>query len=68
LHEGRAQPRPRYGRAALASWVSRIEQHFAASPAYVYCNNDSGGAAVVDAVAFAAIARRRGREVTRTPS
>lgn len=68
LHEGRAQPRPRYGRAALASWVSRIEQQFAASPAYVYFNNDSGGAAVVDAAGFAAIARRRGLEVTRTPS
>jgi hypothetical protein len=33
----------------------------------VFFNNDPGGAAVIDAEAFAALARRRGFEVTRTP-
>ncbi|MEH1095155.1 DUF72 domain-containing protein [Micromonospora sp. CPCC 205739] len=67
LHEGRAQPWPRYGRAALASWVRRLGEAFDdAEPAYVYFNNDPGGAAVVDAMAFARLARRAGRTVSRT--
>ncbi|GAB1641170.1 DUF72 domain-containing protein [Krasilnikovia sp. MM14-A1259] len=65
LHEGRARPRPRYGRAALASWLDRIAQQ--PVDTYVYFNNDPGGAAVIDAAAMAAQARRRGIEVTRTP-
>ena len=36
-------------------------------PTYVYFNNDPGGAAVPDAIAMAAQARRRGMRVTRTP-
>ncbi|NJP34578.1 DUF72 domain-containing protein [Micromonospora thermarum] len=68
LHEGRARPHPRYGPAALASWVRRLTDAFAADePAYVYFNNDPGGAAVVDAAAFAALARRTGRPVSRVP-
>jgi uncharacterized protein YecE (DUF72 family) len=67
LHEGRATPRPRYGRAALRSWVDRIAAADL-SRTYVYFNNDPGGAAVVDAVAFAGYARRAGLPVTRTPS
>ncbi|MBM0240090.1 hypothetical protein JNW88_28650 [Micromonospora sp. ATA32] len=35
-------------------------------PAYVYFNNDPGGAAVVDAVAFARLSRHAGRSVSRT--
>ncbi|WP_046565098.1 DUF72 domain-containing protein [Micromonospora sp. HK10] len=69
LHEGRARPWPRYGRTALATWVRRLADAFGADePAYVYFNNDPGGAAIVDAVAFAALARRAGRPVTRTPA
>ncbi|MBY8874631.1 DUF72 domain-containing protein [Micromonospora sp. PLK6-60] len=69
LHEGRARPWPRYGRAALAAWVRRLAAAFdPAEPAYVYFNNDPGGAAIVDAVAFAALAGRAGHRVTRTPS
>jgi uncharacterized protein YecE (DUF72 family) len=64
LHEGRATPRPRYGRAALRSWLDRIDQ---AVDTYVYFNNDPGGAAVADAGELAAAARRRGLPVTRTP-
>ncbi|MEJ3748747.1 DUF72 domain-containing protein [Actinomycetes bacterium KLBMP 9797] len=64
LHEGRATPRPRYGRAALRSWVDRLDP---AADTYVFFNNDPGGAAVVDASALAALARRRDLAVTRTP-
>ncbi|MFI5486329.1 DUF72 domain-containing protein [Micromonospora echinaurantiaca] len=69
LHEGRAHPWPRYGRAALASWVRRLAAAFDdAEPAYVYFNNDPGGAAVLDAVAFAGLAGRAGRRVSRVPT
>jgi uncharacterized protein YecE (DUF72 family) len=68
MHEGRARPRPRYGRAALWSWLDRIGKEYAdQAPVYVYFNNDPGGAAVADAAALAALARRRGLAVTRTP-
>jgi uncharacterized protein YecE (DUF72 family) len=66
MHEGRAQPWPRYGRTALQSWVDRVaEAGFART--YVYFNNDPGGAAVTDAVVFARLARRAGLPVSRTP-
>ena len=63
LHEGRAKPWPRYGRTALSTWLDRL----AGVPTYVYFNNDPGGAAVTDATTMAALARRRGIDVTRTP-
>jgi uncharacterized protein YecE (DUF72 family) len=67
LHEGRATPRPRYGRRALASWLDRAADAFAdREDVYVYFNNDPNGAALADASAFAAIAGRRGVAVTRT--
>jgi uncharacterized protein YecE (DUF72 family) len=67
LHEGRADPRPRYGRRALASWLDRIVAEFdpSSEDVYVYFNNDPGGAAVADADALARAARRRGLPVTR---
>ncbi|TDC28880.1 DUF72 domain-containing protein [Micromonospora sp. 15K316] len=65
LHEGRAHPHPRYGRAALTSWVRRLADAFDEAPAYVYFNNDPGGAAIADAVAFAALCRRDGLPVSR---
>ncbi|MFC7247714.1 DUF72 domain-containing protein [Catellatospora aurea] len=50
LHEGRATPRPRYGRAALTTWLTRLTTTFPASaPAYVYFNNDPHAAAVSNA-------------------
>jgi uncharacterized protein YecE (DUF72 family) len=68
LHEGRARPRPRYGPAALRSWLDRIATAFGDGvPVYTYFNNDPGGAAVRDATALAAQARRRAIAVTRTP-
>ncbi|WP_305789085.1 DUF72 domain-containing protein [Symbioplanes lichenis] len=63
LHEGRAHPWPHYGRNALATWVDRLP----GLPAYVYFNNDPGGAAVTNATTMARLARRRGLDVTRTP-
>lgn len=68
LHEGRAHPHPRYGRAALASWVRPLAEAFGDAPAYVYFNNDPGGAAIVDAGAFARLARRAGLPVSRVPA
>ncbi|MFF5234478.1 DUF72 domain-containing protein [Dactylosporangium sp. NPDC000521] len=63
LHEGRATPWPRYGRSALDTWAGRLADCF--DDSYVYFNNDPGGAAVDDAVAFARLARRRGQDTTR---
>lgn len=64
LHEGRAHPWPGYGRAALASWVRRLGDP-GARDAYVYFNNDPGGAAVRDALAFARLAADAGWQVSR---
>jgi uncharacterized protein YecE (DUF72 family) len=67
FHEGAASPWPRYGEQALRSWARRITDTWPGeSDIYVFFNNDPGGAAVADAASFAAIARRAGREVTRT--
>ena len=68
LHEGRASPHPRYGRAALATWAERVGETFPDAPCYVYFNNDPGGAAIVDAIAFARAAARRELATTRTPA
>jgi uncharacterized protein YecE (DUF72 family) len=70
LHEGRAKPKPRYGAAALATWLDRIETAFPAwerVPVYVYFNNDPAGAAVRDATALGVAAERRGTPVSRHP-
>jgi len=59
LHEGRARPRPRYGRRALQSWVRRVQEAFSdARETFVYFNNDPGGAAVRDAQLFDALQKR----------
>ncbi len=64
LHEGRASPWPRYGAAALTSWVRRVADAFGdGAPVYVYFNNDQHGAAPLDAAAFADVCRRHGLEV-----
>jgi uncharacterized protein YecE (DUF72 family) len=66
LHEGRATPRPGYGRRSLSTWLDRIIDGYEPDrPMYVYFNNDPGGAAIRDAVTFAGLARRRGLDVTR---
>ncbi|NKY87345.1 DUF72 domain-containing protein [Nocardia veterana] len=65
LHSGRAHPHPRYGRRALAGWARRLAETFGAADGYVYFNNDPGGAAIYDAVAFARLADAAGLAVTR---
>ena len=66
LHEGRAKPWPRYGHAALRTWVERLASAYDdGAPTYAYFNNDPGGAAIIDAVAMAAAARRSGHPVSR---
>ena len=69
LHEGSGQPWPRYRQAGLRTWVKRLADTWPGQPAdvYVYFNNDQNGAAIHDAVAFAATARRAGQAVSRTP-
>jgi uncharacterized protein YecE (DUF72 family) len=68
MHEGRADPRPRYGKQALTSWLDRIAAEFAgAEPVYTYFNNDPGGAAIADAAARSVAARHRHWPVTRAP-
>ena len=55
LHEGTAQPWPRYRRAELRAWEKRLSAEWAGGQdVYVYFNNDPGGAAIYDAVAFGA--------------
>ena len=69
FHEGAAQPWPRYGRAALRSWLKRIRAAWPDSaPVYVYFNNDQCGAAIADSGEFARLAGHAGHEVSRTPS
>jgi len=65
LHEGAAHPWPEYGDQALRSWVRRTAEAW--DDAYVYFNNDLGGAAVRDAIRFARFARTAGLPVSRTP-
>jgi uncharacterized protein YecE (DUF72 family) len=68
LHEGAGTPWPRYGEQALRSWVRRLAETWPdQADAFVYFNNDQGGAAVRDADAFSSIARQAGR-TTQTAS
>jgi len=70
LHEGSADPWPRYGTRALRRWIDDLTRIWPDDEAsvYVYFNNDQHGAAVADATEFADLARRAGRTVTRTPA
>jgi uncharacterized protein YecE (DUF72 family) len=69
LHEGRASPRPCYGRQALAGWAGRLADLVGPdADAYVYFNNDPAGCAVRDARVFARAAARAGLRPTRVPA
>jgi uncharacterized protein YecE (DUF72 family) len=69
LHEGRASPRPCYGRAALASWARRLAELFAPhDDVFVYLNNDGEGCAPRDARVIAAHLGRAGLPPTRVPA
>jgi uncharacterized protein YecE (DUF72 family) len=63
LHEGAAKPWPRYGRAALRTWIDRI----GVPEMFVFFNNDPGGAAVIDAGVMAAEAARRHIDMSPVP-
>jgi uncharacterized protein YecE (DUF72 family) len=64
LHEGAAQPWPRYGPQSLKSWLARIAAEFPRSAGYyVYFNNDQHAAAPADAAALQAAAARSGLQV-----
>lgn len=68
FHEGRAAPRPCYGRRALATWAERVATLWpGGEDVYVYFNNDPGACALRDARVFAALARRSGLATTRVP-
>lgn len=58
LHEGRATPRPCYGRTALRSWVDRLAD-LGTTEGYVYFNNDHRACAVANARAFERMLERR---------
>lgn len=67
FHEGGGRVWPRYGVRALRVWAQRLAAWPPEMDVFVYFNNDPGGAAVYDAGAFAAIVRKAGHTVTRTP-
>lgn len=68
LHEGRASPRPCYGRTALDSWARRLAERFGADDdVYVYLNNDTEGCAPRDARWLALRLEAAGLPVTRVP-
>jgi uncharacterized protein YecE (DUF72 family) len=69
LHEGAAQPWPRYGRQALLTWLTRISDNFPPeADVFAYFNNDQHGAAPSDAEALTRLADRSGWPVTRPAS
>jgi uncharacterized protein YecE (DUF72 family) len=57
LHEGRAEPWPRYGRTSLSTWCRRLHETFGDDTSYVYFNNDQNGAAIKDAGAMTRLAK-----------
>jgi uncharacterized protein YecE (DUF72 family) len=62
LHEGRAAPRPCYGRQALRSWRDRLAELWGAGDdVYVYFNNDPGACAVRNATTFSRMLQRARR-------
>jgi len=68
FHEGAAQPWPRYGTQALRNWAARTAEAWPeGADVFVYFNNDQRAAALYDAAAFAALARRAGRQVAGAP-
>jgi uncharacterized protein YecE (DUF72 family) len=68
FHEGRASPRPCYGRRALAGWAARAAELWPdTADVYTYFNNDPCACALRDARWFAAAVSSAGRTPTRVP-
>jgi uncharacterized protein YecE (DUF72 family) len=69
MHEGRAHPWPFYGRTALQTWASRLQETYGDDAhAYVYFNNDPRCAAVDNAITFGQALDRIGVSRSRTPA
>ncbi len=69
FHEGRADPRPCYGRTALATWARRLAETWTGDEdVWVYFNNDPLGCAPRDAARFAGLVARAGLRPTRVPA
>jgi uncharacterized protein YecE (DUF72 family) len=61
LHEGAAQPWPRYGRQSLQTWLRRITEAFRAeADVFAFFNNDQHAAAPADAATLTGLADRAG--------
>jgi uncharacterized protein YecE (DUF72 family) len=68
FHEGRAQPRPCYGRTSLTHWAERLADRWGTdAEAWVYFNNDPRACAPANAARFAGICTRLGMGVSRAP-
>jgi uncharacterized protein YecE (DUF72 family) len=71
LHQGTASPPPSYGRAALGTWLERIDDCWprgVRSDVFVFFNNDPGGAAVRNARTMCRMASNQGLAVTTAPA
>lgn len=69
FHEGRATPRPCYGRTALQTWADQLAARYAPSDdVFVYFNNDTNVCALRDAVWFAAACERAELVPSRVPT
>jgi uncharacterized protein YecE (DUF72 family) len=69
FHEGRASPRPCYGRQALRTWAARLAELWGpAEDVYAFFNNDPLGCAVRDAIVFSRAAEKEGLRPTRVPA
>lgn len=67
LHEGAAQPWPRYGRPALRSWLGRIADNWPAdADFFAYFNNDQNAAAPADAAELGQLAAAAGGQLRNT--
>jgi uncharacterized protein YecE (DUF72 family) len=68
FHEGRASPRPCYGRRALKTWAERLAGLWRPDEdVFAYFNNDHRACAVRDASVFAQLAAGAGLRPTRVP-
>ncbi len=69
FHEGRASPRPSYGRRALERWGERLAEIWPAeADVYAFFNNDHLACAPRDAARFAAAVARTGRTASSVPA
>ncbi|TMM16031.1 MAG: DUF72 domain-containing protein [Actinobacteria bacterium] len=69
FHEGRATPRPCYGRTALSSWARRLAEVWGSdADTFAFFNNDERCCAVRDATVLATTGRGAGLRPTRVPS